>query len=841
MSPTKNAPTMRNKLLSTLFLLDFALAATAQKPYYWANKQKVYPTADSSQMIAKLKDTAAIGRVSLRMRGRPDLVDVKEILVGTDKFLSFRKVKLDSFRETDFPDFEFQLPVFQLNRSTLYFNAELLLQPREGISVDSIQKVFSGRAKLVRKNPYGTFVFRATDANAIFTVANRIYESGLVDWCHPDFATETVKTLIPADPLFADQYYLNNTGQFGGAAGIDINAPEAWDITTGCPYPGPPYAPGLPDNSIRVAVLDPGGVALHEDFGYIPGGWIVNRGRVLAGYTINSATGQGAPIGTAVNDAHGTACAGVAVAGHNSLGGAGLAPKALLVPVNILFSATNDQVAAAINWTWDPAQGNADVLSNSWGRNAPADAITQAITNARTLGRLRNGVRLGCPVIFAAGNNGNAFGVAFPGNVANVIAVGAVNRNGALQAYSQTGAALDLVAPSGALEYLGDVRTTDLPGAAGVSTGDYMNVFGGTSAACPQVAGVAALMLSVNPRLTETQVRTILQQTATDMGPAGFDNDFGFGRLNAERAVLGALAVAGPDNVCTGPATYSIGAEGIGYANNCLNANVTWTTSGGLTPASGSGVTATVQAVNGYNGGSTITWSVPTSTTPFQVSRTVNVGVSATGTRRCVASASTNPCYSAFFNNQPMLLGGNNFICPGQTVVDLNGVPGVSLTSASWLPVAVPSNVSHTTSNGGRTLTLNGVQAGQTIVFTMTANAACGSRVYPGIAFFSACGSGGRLSYEAMPNPASDGLRVIQLRGENTDGILLSGESEGVAVTDELPFLARLYNLSGQMVLWSKSRGGRVDFNTGSLASGVYHLQIIGDKGIQTKTILINR
>lgn len=289
--------------------------------------------------------------------------------------------------------------------------------------------------------------------------------------------------------------------------------------------------------------------------------------------------------------------------------------------------------------------------------------------------------------------------------------------------------------------------------------------------------------------------------------------------------------------MCTGPATYSIGAEGISYANNCLNANVTWTSSGGLTPASGSGVSATVQAVSNYNGPSTITWSVTTSTIPFLVSRAINVGVSVTGTRRCLYSASTNPCYGGFSSEQPLNLTGNNFICPGQTVLNLNGV----LDVASWSPVVVPANVNYGTSNGGRTLTLYGVQAGQTVVFSMTASAACGSRVYPGIAFFASCGSGGRMSYETMPNPASDGLRVIQLRGEATDGILLSGGTTGVAVTDELPFFARLYNVSGQMVLSGRTQNGSLDFNTGSLASGVYHLQIIGDKGIQTKTIVINR
>lgn len=155
-----------------------------------------------------------------------------------------------------------------------------------------------------------------------------------------------------------------------------------------------------------------------------------------------------------------------------------------------------------------------------------------------------------------------------------MITVGAITRNGTLWNYSCRGPEMDVVALSGDVNNFGDIRTTDVMGASGVNAGNYSTTFGGTSAACPQVAGVAALMLSVNPNLTETNVRTIIQQTATDMGPAGFDNDFGFGRLNAEQAILISLAVSGLDNLC-GTNTYSIGAAGLSYANNCIAANVT--------------------------------------------------------------------------------------------------------------------------------------------------------------------------------------------------------------------------------------------------------------------------
>ena len=93
--------------------------------------------------------------------------------------------------------------------------------------------------------------------------------------------------------------------------------------------------------------------------------------------------------------------------------------------------------------------------------------------------------------------------------------------------------------------------TTDRMGANGVA-GNYIGTFGGTSGAAPQVSGVAALMLSVNPNLTESQVRTILNETATDMGTSGFDNTFGHGRLNAQAALLRIGNIIGPDVLCGG-------------------------------------------------------------------------------------------------------------------------------------------------------------------------------------------------------------------------------------------------------------------------------------------------
>ncbi len=277
------------------------------------------------------------------------------------------------------------------------------------------------------------------------------------------------------------------------------------------------------------------------------------NGRVVSGFDPLNPGNPGHPLIAADN--HGVACAGIIAASNNSLGIRGVAPNSIIVPVRMfhgVITYSNDDIAEAINWAWD--NGEADIISCSWGGGSPHAGITSAITAARTLGRGMLGT-----IVVASSMNGGNKPVGYPANLPGVIAVGAIDNNGNIWSYSQRGADLNLVAPSGDIDLNGDVRTTDRMGADGYSSGNYIDNFGGTSAAAPQVAGVAALMLSVNPNLTEAQVITILQATATDMGAYGFDNTYGYGRVNAYRAVERVLGgpIAGPTELCNN-ATYSL-------------------------------------------------------------------------------------------------------------------------------------------------------------------------------------------------------------------------------------------------------------------------------------------
>lgn len=305
------------------------------------------------------------------------------------------------------------------------------------------------------------------------------------------------------------QWALNNNGQRWGKSGYDVKALSAWGISQGKP-------------DIKIAIIDSGVDLNHPDL----------KAKLVPGYDATGHGSAGAPSG---NEAHGTCCAGIAAGvTNNSLGIAGIARNCKIMPVRVFYKnmTTDAWLADGLAWA---ANHNADVLSNSWGGGSASTAITTAINNAVKNGRGGKG----CVVLFSSGNN-NA-GVSYPAYLSNVLAIGAVSPAGERKSPdsddgeywwgSNYGSQLDICAP-GPLCY-----TTDITGSAGYSTDDYFPNFNGTSSACPHAAGVAGLILSVNPDLTADQAKKVMTSNATDLGPSGFDIYTGWGLVNAYKAL----------------------------------------------------------------------------------------------------------------------------------------------------------------------------------------------------------------------------------------------------------------------------------------------------------------
>lgn len=323
---------------------------------------------------------------------------------------------------------------------------------------------------------------------------------------------EQVPLLTPGDPSFPTQWGLRK-----------VRAPEAWDISLGTP-------------AISIAVIDEGCNLAHEDIQY-----------KLPGYDAVTGTDNQEPQPA---DGHGTACAGIAAArANNSRGGVGIAPSCRILPVRIArgvgggWYTTDAMIADGLRTA---VNRGADVLSNSWGGGAPSTPITNALRYAQTNGR---GGR-GCPTAIATANS-DVRGVAYPANLSptipGLLAVGASNewderksrtsRDGETWWGSNYGPEVDVVAPGV------HIFTTDIMGGGGYGTGNYVPNFNGTSSATPHVAGLMALILSVDPGLRAWEVEDIIKLTAIDLGGAGRDEHFGFGRIDCRRALEAASRV----------------------------------------------------------------------------------------------------------------------------------------------------------------------------------------------------------------------------------------------------------------------------------------------------------
>lgn len=356
--------------------------------------------------------------------------------------------------------------------------------------------------------------------------STELRERADVTWAHPDFAMPRASLMLPNDPAFPDQWHLLNTGQRNAVEGFDINIEPAWALTTGAGQ--------------IVSVLDSGVDLDHPDLDVIAGPDVIGQDDDPSPDFSHS----GAP--------HGTASAGVIGGkGNNGIGIAGVAYDAQIYAVRLIgdgsvdLSSTYDGLVAAVD-------AGASVLSNSWGFSAdgcpdlpPIGILNDAVDYAEENGR----GGLGTAMVVSAGNgNCDMSTDGFQAHPA-IISVGAMTNQGVRANYSNWGAYLDIMAPSG------NIVTTDISGPRGYNAWqgdeDYTGGYSGTSAAAPVVSGVLALMFSVNDRLTVAQARELLCATAvrvdhdrTEYDELGWSKDYGCGLVDAGAAVLAAKNAA---------------------------------------------------------------------------------------------------------------------------------------------------------------------------------------------------------------------------------------------------------------------------------------------------------
>lgn len=382
---------------------------------------------------------------------------------------------------------------------------------------------------------------------ALLDLANKLMDLEEIEFATPNFVSEFRREAL-AIPV--DQWHLRNSAAVAGQLKHeDVKAEKAWAITQGKP-------------SIVVAVLDDGvdvdhpnlktNIARRPDasqpLDLVGRDFFVPKSAAAEHFNPRPKIFQFPFDVMTNNDIHGTPCAGVIAGAGKNGGGLGIAPKCRILAVKIFHGdnfASDARVADAIRY----AAKFASVLSCSWSGGASPN-IAAAVKDAGVIGRGGKG----SAVICAAGNE---FGdpVGFPANQPEAIAVGASTDQGKIASYSNVGPEIWVVAPSSGGKR--GIFTTDvsLPNrgfnlgtaAAGGTNGLHTNDFGGTSSATPLVAGVAALVLSVKPSLTRDQVKEVLKASTDKIGTGynaqGHSKKFGYGRINAEKAVKRAQAM----------------------------------------------------------------------------------------------------------------------------------------------------------------------------------------------------------------------------------------------------------------------------------------------------------
>lgn len=249
---------MKPKITILLMLLMTGINLTGQQNYYWSARKKHYVTEVKNKYVVQLSEAASPEQTRSTLRDNGDIQSV--IRMGDfTAIVSSERIPLNDLQKQ--PNILNVLPAYSINNDIAYVTGEILLQPKNGVTINQITALFDKDLSVTQRSKHNTFVLVVNDWNKLFEYANRIYESGLVEYCHPNLSLPIHKAQTQIDPLYPQQYYLNNTGQFGGTSNIDINAPEAWSITMG-------------SNMVRIAVIDDG-VEAHEDM----------VGRLLPGFT----------------------------------------------------------------------------------------------------------------------------------------------------------------------------------------------------------------------------------------------------------------------------------------------------------------------------------------------------------------------------------------------------------------------------------------------------------------------------------------------------------------------------------------------------------------------------
>lgn len=414
---------------------------------------------------------------------------------------------------------------------------EVLVRFKHGVSLDRIREIASANHDRLTdevESVDGLAVIDDLDNAEAEAVARQYAALNDVAYAEPNFQIKLDDPIVkqsprdllyreptgshPNDPMFGEQWALNNVGQDGGTDRADIDALEAWLTTQG-------------SEDVVVAVLDTGVDFTHEDLRenmwFRPSNVPAYSDDELGEFNdLNGFNGTDQIKDPMDDNGHGTHCAGIIGAeGDNGIGVSGINWKVKIMPLKFLGrggSGSASDAIEAINYAIDRKQHgvNVRIISASWGSRMRSKALEDAIRAAGDAGIL---------FVAAAGNDGgnNDRFPHYPSNydLPNVVSVAALDRTDHLAGFSNYGVKTVHIAAPGK-----DILSTWL-------NDDYREA-SGTSMATPYVSGVAALIVASEPRITVAQLRDRLLRTADKLDALN-------GRIASGARVCAANALAG--------------------------------------------------------------------------------------------------------------------------------------------------------------------------------------------------------------------------------------------------------------------------------------------------------
>jgi len=357
---------------------------------------------------------------------------------------------------------------------------ELLVALRPGVAQDKARDIYHRHgAEIIDEIPQINTHRIRVPSQALEAVRRALSHRPEFDAVEPNYIAEG--SYIPSDDRYPSQWHLPK-----------ISAPQGWDISTG-------------SNLVPIAIIDSGVDPNHPDLSV----------KLVPGYNyLENNTDTRDVLG------HGTKVAGTAAAVSDNLTGvAGVAWQNPLMPLVVLNSsnwASYYNIARAITYA---ADNGVQVMNISIGGSSSSTTLQNAVNYAWNKGA----------VIFACAHNYATDTPYYPAACDHVVAVAATTSNDTRASFSNYGDWVGISAPGSSI-----LTTTQGGGYAAVS---------GTSFASPLAAGLAALILSANPSLSNAQVVEIIEQGADDLGAPGFDPYFGWGRINVHASLLAATDI----------------------------------------------------------------------------------------------------------------------------------------------------------------------------------------------------------------------------------------------------------------------------------------------------------